>query len=64
MTNLEKFIEIMNDTFNAKFKPENMELQCCPCGTLKKPKYACDHFECGKCERWWHKEYKDPKKGE
>ena len=63
MTNLDKFIEVMNTTFNAKFKPENMELKCCPCGTLKKPKYACSHFKCEKCEAWWHKEYEEPKKG-
>ena len=62
MTNLEKFIEVMNKTFDAKFKPENMELKCCPCGTLKKQRYACSRFKCEKCELWWHKEYQEPKR--
>ena len=57
MTNLEKFIGVMNQTFNARFKPENMKLECCPCGALKKPGFACDHFKCDGCKRWWHKEY-------
>lgn len=57
MTNLEKFIEVMNATFNAKFKPENMKLQCCPCGALKKAEYACKHFNCLGCEGWWYKEW-------
>ena len=62
MTNLEKFIEVMNTAFDAKFKPENMELKCCPCGTLKKFNHACRHFKCDGCKRWWHKEYKIPGK--
>jgi len=57
VTNLEKFIEVMNQTFNARFKPENMKLGCSPCGALKKPGFACDHFKCDGCKRWWHKEY-------
>ena len=61
MTNLEKFIEVMNNTFDTGFKPERMNLTCCPCGVLKKPEYACRFFHCEGCKRWWHKEYADPK---
>ena len=57
MTNLEKFIEVMNTTFDAGFTPENMKLGCSPCGTLKKPEYACEGYECEKCKKWWRKEY-------
>ena len=57
MTNLEKFIEMMNKIFNARMKPENMELHCSPCGTLKKYNHACKIFSCEKCKAWWHKEY-------
>lgn len=62
MTNMEKFIEVMNETFNAKFKPENMKLNCSPCGTLKKFEHGCKRFKCGGCKRWWDKEYVDPRK--
>ena len=62
MTNLEKFIEVMNSTFNARFKPENMKLACVPCGALKKSEYACDRFKCDSCKKWWGKEYEDPGK--
>jgi len=41
LTNLEKFIEVMNNTFDAGFKPEHMDLTCSPCGLLKKSEYAC-----------------------
>lgn len=57
MTNLEKFIAVMNSTFDAKFKPQNMQLECCPCGALKKKGFACYHFRCDGCKRWWQKEY-------
>ena len=58
MTNLEKFIEVMNETFHARFTKENMKLRCCPCGALKIARYACDRFKCEGCYRWWGKEYK------
>ena len=64
MTNAEKFIEIMNKTFNARMTVKNLEMSCSPCGTLKKFEHGCDIFECKKCEAWWHKEYKEPQKGE
>jgi hypothetical protein len=57
MTNLEKFIEIMNDTFDAGFTPENMVLRCSPCGRLKEFEYACRDYSCEKCMNWWRKEY-------
>ena len=57
MTNLKKFIEVMNKTFNDRFKPGNLILECIPCGALKKPGFACDHFKCDSYKRWWQKEY-------
>lgn len=62
MTNQEKFIEIMNATFNAGFTKDNMKLGCSPCGTLKLAKEACDKFECQNCTAWWREEYKEPEK--
>lgn len=63
MTNLDKFIEVMNATFDAHFKPENMVLMCTPCGVLKQGRHACNHFNCLSCESWWRREYKPPKGG-
>ena len=57
MTNQEKFIEIMNATFNANFTKDNMKLSCSPCGALKIAKEGCDEYECKKCAAWWQKEY-------
>ncbi|NBK77314.1 hypothetical protein D5272_01595 [bacterium D16-76] len=59
MTNQEKFIEVMNATFNAGFTKENMLKTCSPCGLLKFHKYACDKFSCKECRKWWDKEFED-----
>jgi len=58
MTNLEKFIEMMNKTFNARMTKKNLEMSCSPCGTLKKFECGCSIFDCSKCEAWWDKEWK------
>ena len=63
MTNLEKFIEVMNETFHARFTKENMKLRCSPCGALKLARYACDCFKCEGCKRWWDMEYKEDRHG-
>lgn len=57
MTNQEKFIEVMNDVFDAGLTMENMRKCCSPCGGLKKFEYACKDFSCNGCKRWWDKEY-------
>lgn len=57
MTNAEKFIQIMNRTFNAGFTMDNLSKTCSPCGTLKKREYSCDNFTCDDCEKWWLDEY-------
>lgn len=57
MTNQEKFIEIMNETFNAGFTKENIIKGCSPCGSLKFHEYACKQFSCEGCEAWWDKEW-------
>ena len=64
MTNIEKFIEVMNDTFDAGFTPENMVLVCSPCGRLKEYEYACKDYDCEKCKEWWYREYEEPQKEE
>ena len=51
MTNLEKFIEVMNETFHARFTKENLA------------RYACDCFKCEGCKRWWDMEYKEDRHG-
>ena len=58
MTNLEKFIEVMNTTFNAGFTKDNMKLKCSPCGVLKKS--ACIGFNCTDCNAWWNKKFDTP----
>ena len=58
MTNLDKFIEMMNSTFGAKLTPEKMKLKCSPCGILQWQQYACDQWDCEKCKGWWHKEWR------
>ena len=65
MTNQEKFIEIMNDVFDAGFTKENMDTKCSPCGALKKFDAACKGFSCKGCRKWWNKEYcqRTPKAG-
>ena len=60
MTNAEKFIEIMNQTFDAGFTTENLTAHCSPCGTMKDFDVGCGRFECEGCRRWWEKEYKPP----
>ena len=51
MTNKEKFIEVMNDTFGAGLSLENMVVNpCSPCGTYRSG--ACDQFVCDGCWRW------------
>ena len=59
MTNKEKFIEVMNDTFGAGLSLDNMVVNpCSPCGTYRSG--ACDQFVCDGCRRWWDKQYVDP----
>ena len=56
MTNAEKFIEIMNETFNAGLTFETLMQRCSPCGYYKDGK--CDEFTCKGCEKWWRREDK------
>ena len=61
MTNAEKFIEVMNQTFNAGLTMEKLgdiEDLCQP--HMKYNKYACTG-NCEKCDWWWDKEYVEPK---
>lgn len=62
MTNKQKFIEVMNDTFGAGFTEDNLlhgsyGAQCngSPCGLMQKDK--CRNYECSQCWGWWDKEY-------
>ncbi len=60
MTNKEKFIEVMNDTFDAGFSVDNLpdkKMGCggSPCGYLKQG--ACEKYDCKKCKGWWEQEY-------
>lgn len=59
MTNLEKFIEVMNITFDAGFTKDNMKLKCSPCGVLKEPEFECNTLHGEECRAWWNKEYKN-----
>lgn len=65
MTNLEKFIEVMNETFNAKLTKENLQVRsyasgfCTPCGIFRAG--ACKSFSCEGCADWWEKEWKPQK---
>ncbi|WP_300685463.1 hypothetical protein [Acutalibacter sp. 1XD8-36] len=57
MTNMEKFIEVMNATFNAGFTKENIKKECSPCGALKQYESGCAEYSCKGCATWWDKEY-------
>ena len=59
MTNREKFIEVMNETFNAGFTLENFseKYRCSPCGYYKRHKDGCEQYDCFGCWNWWNKEY-------
>lgn len=58
MTNKEKFIQVMNETFDAGFTLENFDKESCsPCGAFKKFDDACVKYNCEGCKKWWEKEY-------
>ncbi len=62
MTNKEKFMEVMNQVFNAGFTKDNFDDQeviCPPCGYYKKLEEGCNKFTCNGCRIWWDKEYKE-----
>lgn len=67
MTNKEKFMEVMNQTFNVGFTIENFRFNpehytgpyCSPCGMYKAN--ACRDFTCKGCQKWWNKEYEERK---
>lgn len=63
MTNQEKFIEVMNEAFNAGFTKENMIKDCSPCGILKYYDHACAKFSCDGCHELWDKEYVSNQEG-
>jgi len=62
MTNLDKFIEVMNEYFDAGLTKENLQVKgglnryCTPCGLFRKG--ACRSFSCSGCAGWWKKEWK------
>lgn len=71
MTNAEKFIEVMNKTFDAGLTIDNLnvfqkhavnaiqdQMPCSPCGWYKKG--ACKGYTCAGCRKWWDKEYVAP----
>lgn len=63
MTNTKKFIEVMNEYFDAGLTEENLRNKggcCTPCGVFREG--ACKSFTCRSCIDWWEKEWK-PKKG-
>lgn len=63
MTNRQKFIQVMNDTFGAGLTEANMKTlysDCSPCGLYKE---GCEKkFTCEGCAEWWAKEYKEPER--
>lgn len=67
MTNRDKFIEVMNEYFDAGLTKENLRVKsyisgrCSPCGVFRVG--ACESFKCDKCTEWWDKEWK-PKRSE
>ena len=66
MTNAEKFVEVMNEYFDAGLTKENLRARsyvsgfCTPCGVFRAG--ACESFKCDKCTEWWEKDWK-PKGG-
>lgn len=62
MTNKEKFIEVMNKTFDAGLTEENFLWMCSPCGAYKSG--ACEEFTCKGCAEWWDREWNREKEVE
>ena len=59
MTNKEKFIEIMNQTFNAGITEDDIDIQI-ECPPVWGYKLFCPgDKDCDACRNWWSKEYKE-----
>lgn len=59
MTNKEKFIEIMNKTFNADFTKVNFRQDafCPPVNAYKTG--VCANLMCVNCRYWWDEKYEE-----
>lgn len=61
MTNKEKFIEIMNQTFNAGLYEDNIDTTF-GCPLVFEYRKSCSGKEpCVKCQEWWDEEYEEVK---
>lgn len=59
MTNKEKFIEIMNQNFNAGLTESNIDTTF-GCPVVFEYKKGCNRNRpCSKCMDWWEEEYKE-----
>lgn len=66
MTNANKFVEIIENTFGISCNKEEL-IKKCPIDnfTIKHrpgaPKH-CIEIGCSECKKWWNEEYNEPKK--
>lgn len=58
MTNKEKLIEVMNQTFNTSYTENDRIQDYCPPHFIYK---ECYRWSCEGCTNWWDKEYEPPK---
>lgn len=61
ISNADKFIEIVEDTFGITFDKEDFIAEC-PLGQLFKDECPKNSGGCSKCKEWWAEEYKEPKR--
>lgn len=60
MTNKEKFMEVINQVFNASYTEDNMDVSMgCPVVFEYKKHCPNNCIPCCECREWWDKEYKE-----
>lgn len=56
MTNKDKYIEVMKNTFG-----DNFDLDIC---SQRMPQCRCSDVKCSECKKFWHSEYKEKEQEE
>ena len=64
MTNIDKYIEVMKNTFGGtKFDKDVVHIKVCPqCVGKEIDSNECARIRCSECYKWWNEEYKEPEK--
>lgn len=64
MTNVDKYIEVIKNTFGGtKFDKDVVDLKVCPKCVGKEINFnECTRMSCSECLKWWDEEYEGPEK--